>query len=69
MYLCVLNQEGMIILHRDIRTNPDIFLKTIAPYREDIVVAVECIFTWYWIADLCFCPLPEPDTNWRTFYA
>jgi transposase len=28
-------------------------LKAIAPYREDLVVAVECIFTWYWLADLC----------------
>jgi transposase len=53
MYLCILNQEGKIVLHRDIKTSPDIFLKTITPYREDIVVAVECIFTWYWIADLC----------------
>jgi transposase len=53
MYLCVLDQEGKVVLHRDIKTNPDIFLKTISPYREDIVVAVECIFTWYWIADLC----------------
>lgn len=53
MYLCILNQEGKILLHRDIKTNPEIFLKTIAPYREDIVVAVECIFTWYWLADLC----------------
>src|SRR3989304_10239629 len=53
MYLCILDQEGKILLHRNIKTDPDIFLKTIAPYREDIVVAVECIFTWYWIADLC----------------
>jgi transposase len=28
-------------------------LKTIAPYRAQIVIAVECIFTWYWLADLC----------------
>jgi transposase len=28
-------------------------LRTVAPYREDLVVAVECIFTWYWLADLC----------------
>jgi transposase len=53
MYLCIIDKEGKIILHRDIKTDPDIFLKTIAPYREDIVVAVECIFTWYWLADLC----------------
>jgi transposase len=24
-----------------------------APYREDGVVCVECLFTWYWLADLC----------------
>jgi transposase len=33
--------------------NPESFLKSIAPYREDLAVAVECIFTWYWLADLC----------------
>lgn len=53
MYLCILDQEGKIVLHRNIKSDPEIFLKTIAPFREDIVVAVECIFTWYWIADLC----------------
>src|SRR5512141_779217 len=53
MYLCILDQAGKVVLHRDIKTDPDIFLKIIAPYREDIVVAVECIFVWYWIADLC----------------
>jgi hypothetical protein len=25
----------------------------VEPYRSDLVVAVECIFTWYWFADLC----------------
>jgi transposase len=35
------------------RAAPEPFLTTIAPYREDIVVCVECIFTWYWLADLC----------------
>jgi transposase len=34
-------------------SNPDFFLRAIAPYREDVAVAVECIFTWYWLADLC----------------
>jgi transposase len=28
-------------------------LRTIAPYRQDVVVAVECMFTSYWLADLC----------------
>ena len=27
--------------------------RRVAPYRDGLVVAVECIFTWYWLADLC----------------
>jgi hypothetical protein len=27
-------------------------LKAVAPYRADLVVCVECIFTWDWLADL-----------------
>ena len=53
MYLCVMDQSGKILLHRNYRAGPDAFLRAIAPYREDLVVAVGCIFTWYWIADLC----------------
>jgi transposase len=53
MYVCVLDAEGKIRVHQNIRTNPEAFLSTIIPFREDIVVAVECMFTWYWIADLC----------------
>jgi len=53
MYVCVLNQDGEIMVHRDMKASPEPFLKAIAPYREDIVVAVACIFTWYWLADLC----------------
>jgi transposase len=53
MYVCILNQAGDILLHRDMKASPEPFLQAIAPYREDIVVAVECIFTWYWLADLC----------------
>ena len=53
MYLCVMDQGGKILLHKNLPADPDAFLKAIAPYRADVVVAVECIFTWYWIADLC----------------
>ena len=28
-------------------------LETIGPYRDDLVVAAECMFTWYWLADVC----------------
>jgi transposase len=53
MYLCILNQAGDVLLHENIRCDPAIFLRTVEPYRDDLVVAVECIFTWYWLADLC----------------
>ena len=53
MYLCILNQDGEILLHRNMPAGPEPFLKAVAPYREDLVVCVECIFTWYWLADLC----------------
>jgi transposase len=53
IYVCVMDQAGTILLHKNLPADPDVFLKAIAPYRSDLVVAVECIFTWYWIADLC----------------
>ena len=53
MYLCIVNQADDILYHKEIPTKADIFLEKLAPYREDVVVSVECIFTWYWLADLC----------------
>ncbi len=37
-------------MHKNILSKPDTFLRIIEPYKPDIAVAVECIFTWYWIA-------------------
>jgi hypothetical protein len=53
MYVCILSQDGEIVLHRNMPARPDALFKAIAPYRDDMVIAVECIFTWYWLADLC----------------
>jgi transposase len=53
MYVCILSQDGEVVLHRNMKASPDALLKAIAPYRDDMVIAVECIFTWYWLADLC----------------
>jgi transposase len=53
MYVCILNGDGAILLHRNMKAAPEPFLKAIAPYREDLVVCAECVFTWYWLADLC----------------
>jgi transposase len=53
MYVCILSQEGEIVYHENLPAGPDTFLKAIAPYRSDLIVGVECVFTWYWLADLC----------------
>jgi transposase len=53
MYVCILSHDGEILMHRNMKAAPEPFLKAIAPYREGLVVAVECLFTWYWLADLC----------------
>jgi hypothetical protein len=41
MYVCILNRDGEIVVHRNMKASPDALLKVIAPYREDVVVAVE----------------------------
>jgi transposase len=53
MYVCILSRDGDILVHRKMHAAPAPFLKAIAPYRDGLVVAVECIFTRYWLADLC----------------
>jgi len=53
MYLCVIDHDAQVLLHRNLPARPEPFLKAIEPYRDDLVVAAECVFTWYWLADLC----------------
>ena len=53
MYVCILNEQGETVLHRNMKATPDHFLYAVRPYREDLVVAAECMFAWYWLADLC----------------
>ncbi len=42
---------GLVQFHKNIKTSPDALLQAIRPYLDDLVIAVECIFSWYWIAD------------------
>src|SRR5262245_53085157 len=51
--VCIVTPDGDILLHRNMQAAPDPFLQAIAPYRDGLVVAVACLCTWYWLADLC----------------
>jgi hypothetical protein len=53
MSVCILDQAGETLLDRNMPATPEALLKTIAPYREQIVLAAECIFPWYWRVDCC----------------
>ncbi len=53
MYLCIINALGEVVLHKNIPTKPKSFLRMIKPYRDGLVVGCECMFSWYWLADLC----------------
>src|SRR5215471_3657210 len=53
MYVCILSQDGEVVLHRNMQAGSDALLTALAPYRDQIVIAVACVFTWYWLADLC----------------
>ena len=53
MYLCILDEQGSIVLHRNIHTDPDSLRRALQPFREGLVIGVECMFSWYWLADWC----------------
>jgi transposase len=53
MYVCLVNHAGEILVHRHMQAAPEPFLNAVAPYRDGLVVAVEGVFTWDGLADLC----------------
>ena len=53
MDVCIVNHDGEMVLHKNMKAAPEPFLKAIAPYRDRLVVAVACIFPWDWLAALC----------------
>lgn len=53
MYVCIVNQAGKVMYHYNLPVSKDSLLSVVKPYLPDVAIAVECIFTWYWIADLC----------------
>jgi transposase len=53
LYFVVLDHAGNVRLQRNLPARPDAFLHAVAPFRPDLVVASECVHSWYWLADRC----------------
>lgn len=53
LYVCIIDQQGKVLLHKEIKARPEPLLALLEPFRDDLVVGVECMHCWYWISDLC----------------
>src|SRR5207244_5441168 len=51
--VCIVDQAGDVVCRTQIPDDKQLLLKTLAPYRPNVAVAVECLFAWYWVAALC----------------
>jgi transposase len=53
LFTHVLDAKGKTVFEQDLPADPAAFLTAIKPFRKDLVVGCECMFAWYWLADLC----------------
>jgi len=53
MFIHILDQKGKTVFAKDLPAEPQAFLDAMKPFRDGLVVGVECMFAWYWLADLC----------------
>ena len=53
MHVCVLDDSGKVVFDRNLACRPETLLRAIEPFRAGLVIGVECMFAWYWVADFC----------------
>ncbi|AXS83576.1 hypothetical protein [Marinobacter sp. Arc7-DN-1] len=53
LYVCIIDQQGEVLLHKEIKARPEPLLAVLELFRDDLVIGVECMHCWYWISDLC----------------
>ena len=53
MHVCILDHTGGVVFDKNLPCHFDSLLQAIAPFRDGIVIGVECMFGWYWLADRC----------------
>ncbi len=54
MYACVVDRDGVTVLHRNLKTRSGELPRAVAPFRQrDLVIGVESTYNWYWLADCC----------------
>jgi hypothetical protein len=46
MYVCMVNQDGEVLVHRHMKAAPEAFLKAVTPYRDGLVGRSNGLFIW-----------------------
>lgn len=53
LYVCILDQQGEKRLHKNIKACPIELKQLLKPFMDNLVLGVECMHCWYWVADWC----------------
>ena len=53
LFLVILDADGNTRFARNLPAAPEPFLHAVAPFRDGLLVACECMHCWYWLADTC----------------
>jgi transposase len=53
LFTHILDDQGRTVFEKNLPASPADFLDAVGPYRQGLVVGCECMFAWYWLADLC----------------
>jgi transposase len=51
--VCVVDQAGNVVLRKQIPDDQALLRELLAPFRPDVLIAVEGLFAWYGVADFC----------------
>ena len=53
LYVCILSFAGEILVHKEISAKSERLAELIVPFLDDLVIGIECMHCWYWVADIC----------------
>jgi transposase len=53
LFVVILDRDGKAVFAKNLPANPGAFLRAVAPFRDGLLVACECMHCWYWLADTC----------------
>lgn len=54
IYICIIGENKKVLVHRKLKNmETDKLLAMLKPYKNNIVIACESTFAWYWLSNFC----------------